>query len=92
MSMKQAGGNRKPGGSSGSAAAASGAGGGGGAGGRQSLGRWVLRQICDSCPQFTSVHVDSARFAVYVGKKIQCKQMPYSCMQICLKNLEMLGY
>ncbi|XP_012677642.1 ataxin-2 isoform X8 [Clupea harengus] len=39
MSMKQAGGNRKPGGSSGSAAAASGAGGGGGAGGRQSLGR-----------------------------------------------------
>ncbi|XP_063042368.1 ataxin-2 isoform X9 [Engraulis encrasicolus] len=39
MSMKQAGGNRKPGGSGSSAAAASGAGGGGGAGGRQSLGR-----------------------------------------------------
>ncbi|XP_041926968.1 ataxin-2 isoform X8 [Alosa alosa] len=39
MSMKQAGGNRKPGGSSSGAAAASGAGGGGGAGGRQSLGR-----------------------------------------------------
>ncbi|XP_076853690.1 ataxin-2 isoform X3 [Brachyhypopomus gauderio] len=40
MSMKQAGGNRKPGGSSGGgAAAACGAGGCGGAGGRQSLGR-----------------------------------------------------
>ncbi|XP_035386028.1 ataxin-2 isoform X2 [Electrophorus electricus] len=39
MSMKQAGGNRKPGGSNSGAAAASGAGGCGGAGGRQSLGR-----------------------------------------------------
>ncbi|XP_017542686.1 ataxin-2 isoform X3 [Pygocentrus nattereri] len=39
MSMKQAGGNRKPGGSSSGAASASGAGGCGGAAGRQSLGR-----------------------------------------------------
>ncbi|XP_023680345.1 ataxin-2 isoform X3 [Paramormyrops kingsleyae] len=39
MSMKQAGGNRKPGGGGSGPAAASGAGGGGGAGGRQNLGR-----------------------------------------------------
>uniref|UniRef100_A0A3B3QNY4 Ataxin 2 n=1 Tax=Paramormyrops kingsleyae TaxID=1676925 RepID=A0A3B3QNY4_9TELE len=45
MSMKQAGGNRKPGGGGSGPAAASGAGGGGGAGGRQNLGRSVLSQI-----------------------------------------------
>lgn len=44
MSMKQAGGNRKPGGGGSGPAAASGAGGGGGAGGRQNLGRSVLSQ------------------------------------------------